>query len=165
MVERLLDSLTFPSHETGIRLVPDELLLLDWVLSGSSRIIPGADSIEDFIEWEALRSKVWAQLSLLAIYLEDGGDENRGYVGLGAQRPKFGLYLELETSEARVLLAIAPTTFRWGTRPDCGFSLKVKLWQFIEGVYHDPERDKDKAPAPGDPKGGPGDKSANPALD
>ena len=34
---------------------------------------------------------------------------------------------------ARVLLALVPTTFRWGTGSDCGFALKLKLYHFLIG--------------------------------
>jgi hypothetical protein len=158
MVERLLSSVDLPPSETGVRLVPHELLLIDWVLSGASRIIPGADTVSDFMEWDALRSRLWTLLSPAAGYLE-GQDAH--YMGLSESALGVGRYLELDVSEARMLLSITPTTFRWGTAPDCGFSLKLKLHLFIEGVYHDPERDKDKAQAPGDPTGVARDKPAD----
>ena len=31
----------------------------------------------------------------------------------------------------RTLLALVPTTFRWGTGADCGYELKLKLYRFL----------------------------------
>lgn len=155
-IDRLLDDLSHPD-ETGVRLAPDELLLIDWVLSAASRILPGADDLDAYMKWEQVRLRVWTHLYRAAGYLEN---DNNDYLGLSETLAKTGLYLQLDTYEARSLLAIIPTTFRWGTAPDCGFSLKAKLAQYIEGVYHDPKRYQDKAQAQNIAQSESGDKPA-----
>ena len=43
----------------------------------------------------------------------------------------------MDESTARILLAIVPTTFRWGTGPDCGYSLKTKLYLYLIGEQNE----------------------------
>lgn len=96
-------------------------------------------------------------LNRLGRYLEQ---ENQDYWGLREDMARTGVELAIDFSEARALLALIPTTFRWGTAPDCGFSLKAKLSQYIEGVYRDPRRDQNEAQAQSSTQGIPGDKPA-----
>jgi len=106
-----------------VELDQGELLLLDWVLCGASRLIPNAD-LEILISWHDVRLAIWAKL----------GQINTP--------PHQTVPLSLTEGEAKALLALVPTTFRWATGPDCGYSLKTKLHTFLRGESHD---DQDKA--------------------
>jgi hypothetical protein len=102
-----------------LKLNTQELLLLDWVLCPASGLIPGAE-VETLVKgWESTRNQVWALLSKLP---PDGGEG-------GEYRP-----FSLRELDAKFLLGVVPTTFRWGTGADCGFSLKRRLYLFIQGV-------------------------------
>ena len=101
--------------EPGIRLDQGELLLLDWVLCGASRLIPDADLDYLLEKWHEFRLDVWRGIGQLK-----APDVNE-------------VELALTDPEAKVLLAVVPTTFRWGTGPDCGYTLKTKLAKFLLG--------------------------------
>ena len=101
--------------EPGIKLDQGELLLLDWVLCGASRAIPNADIGYLLEKWHEFRLDIWRGIKQLK-----APDVNE--VGLA-----------LIDLEARALLAVVPTTFRWGNGPDCGYTLKNKLANFLLG--------------------------------
>jgi hypothetical protein len=98
-----------------------ELLLLDWVLCSASGMVPGAD-LGELMMWDGLRQRTWAV-----------------YMGQGS--------LVIEETEARQLLALTPTTFRWGTGPDVGLSLKQKLASIVTGVPYADANDKAQSQA------------------
>ena len=52
--------------------------------------------------------------------------------------------LNVDDFLVRTLLAIVPTTFRWGTGADCGYELKLKLYRFLskEGELDDNSQDQ-----------------------
>ena len=104
----------------------EELLLLDWILSSASGLIPGA-SLDDLMErLSNLRMDVWKGI------LEIKNDPDRNLPPEAGTVP-----LLMDDFTARVLLAIVPTTFRWGTGADCGYSLKIKLYNFLTGGIYD----------------------------
>lgn len=105
----------------SISLNVEEILLIDWTICGASRIIPNMEVVPLVVDWHPLRMTLWDAVSLL------GNDSKKE------------IKLPVEESEARTLLALAPTTFRWGTGPDCGFSLKQKLSRFLQGETNDEE--------------------------
>jgi len=109
----------------SINLTKEEFLLLDWVMGSASGLIIGA-TLEDLMErWAPLRFDVWKSIYDLEI--------SRGI--------STAVYsLSMDDFTARVLLAVVPTTFRWGTGTDCGFSMKIKLYRFLIG-----ERDGEHA--------------------
>ena len=106
-------------QDSPVILSQGELLMIDWIICGASRLL--ADyTIGDLVStWEGLRLNLWQAIATGA-----------------ASRP-----LALPRQEARVIFAICPTTFRWGMGDDVGFSLKLRLAQFIapEMFSHDDE--------------------------
>lgn len=109
-----------PEDGGQIRFTRNELLLLDYVLTTGSRLIM-PDSLDDLmVKWGEFRRSVWRAI----VQIEDAPQE-------------IGVLFPLDFSDASVLLASVPTTFTWGDGVDCGFSVKFKLAQFIEGVYED----------------------------
>ena len=100
-----------------IRLVPTELLLIDWILcTGSSLLQMPMDELRD--EWHMLRQSVWE-----AYFAND---------------EELGILFQLSEFQAKTLLTACPTTFAWGDGFDCGFSLKEKLARMLLGTYTDP---------------------------
>ena len=72
--------------------------------------------------WAFFRFDVWKGISTL----------HRQVKGVPAEINRV-LTQELTIDEftARALLAVTPTTFRWGTGVDCGYELKLKLYRFL----------------------------------
>ena len=123
----------------------DELLLLDWAICAASRLLPQSDDLDYLISaWGALRSAVWEALDICYPKRLKPGETG----------PLPTAWLDLNMPTARPLLAVLPTTFRWGTGEDVGYSLKRKLAQYLRGVYHaDADKDQagDEAKAPSQP--------------
>lgn len=111
----------------ALHLNSDELALLDWVLHYP---LPNTQvDLAWHMRWDALRERIWG---LLAVEFAKEKEE---------QKPSKAIYdLIVEEEDVPVLLAIVPTTFRWGAGADCGFSLKVKLYWFL----HPPQEKGDK---------------------
>ena len=111
------DDWGLPQTDKPIVLSQGELLLCDWIICGASRLIPEAGLLE-LGNWTTLRLGLWQAIATNA-----------------ESRP-----LALDGSDARTLLALCPTTFRWGVGDDVGFSLKMKLARFIAPeLFHDDE--------------------------
>ena len=106
----------------SISLTEEELLLLDWVMCSGSGLIPSA-TLEDLMtNWSSFRHDVWKGISSLGKQRKGAPTEiNRVLAEL----------LPIDEFTARTLLALVPTTFRWGTGSDCGYDLKLKLYKFI----------------------------------
>ena len=114
------DGWELPSLE-NISLTEEELLLLDWVMCSGSVLIPNA-SLEDLVtNWSSFRFDVWKCISTF----------NRQKKVVSAQLTGVTELLAFDEFIARTLLAIIPTTFRWGTGADCGYDLKLKLYRFL----------------------------------
>ena len=103
-----------------------ELWVIDWVISGQGESVNG-EKLESLMSWRDLRERIWrAQIS----------------AELATKDPAKPAEAELELSPAELeqLMAIVPTTFRWGTGEDCGFALKRRisqeLWGAEEGEKH-----------------------------
>lgn len=111
----------------ALHLNSEELALLDWVLHYP---LPNTQvDLAWHMRWNPLRERIW---ELLAIAF-DREKEN--------PKPAGATYdLIVEEEDVPVLLAILPTTFRWGAGDDCGFSLKVKLYWFL----HPPQEEGGK---------------------
>ena len=106
----------------SIKLTEEELLLLDWVMCSGSGLIPSA-TLEDLItNWSSFRYDVWKGISAF-------GRQKKG-VPAEINRTITEL-LSIDEFTAKTLLAIIPTTFRWGTGADCGYELKLKLYKFL----------------------------------
>ena len=100
-----------------IRLLPMELLLIDWILcTGSSLLQLPMDELRD--EWHMFRQSVWQA------YFTPDHD--------------MGIMFHLSEYEAKTLLTSCPTTFSWGDGQDYGLSLKSKLAKMLLGTYTDP---------------------------
>ena len=114
------DGWELPALET-IFVPEEELLLLDWVMCSASGLIPNA-TIEDLVtNWTSFRYDVLKSLSSLS--------RQRN-----VKSPTISTALEtlpIDEFTARTLLALVPTTFRWGTGVDCGYDLKLKLYRFL----------------------------------
>jgi len=116
----LNDGWELPSLDS-IPLTEEEFLLLDWVMCSGSGLIPSA-TLEDLMtSWSSFRYDVWAGISVL----------NKQKKGVSPQLTTTTELLTIDEFIARTLLAIIPTTFRWGTGADCGYDLKLKLYRFL----------------------------------
>ena len=93
-------------------LTQDELWLLDWVLCYPMQ--QAAPQVEWHMTWATLRDDLWKAIIYLNEVAKEGETPTEAMVWI-------------ETSDLRVLLALTPTTFRWGTGQDCGHSLKMKI--------------------------------------
>jgi len=115
------DGWELPSLD-NIPLTEEELLLLDWVMCSGSGLIPSA-TLEDLMtNWSSFRYDVWKGINALTKQKKGVPTEiNRATTEL----------LTIDEFTARTLLAITPTTFRWGTGADCGYELKLKLYKFL----------------------------------
>ena len=123
-----------------IKVNEDELLLLDWVVGSASGLIPGA-TLEDLMaNWSSLRLDVWQHIYELK-KLQSSGSSTAGKE----------LPLSMDDWTARTLLAIVPTTFRWGTGQDCGYSIKMKLCRFLIGERDDDDKDQANSDTPNQP--------------
>lgn len=115
-------SLATPS---GVALTSHECLLLDYTLSSYARLIPEWTT-EGLMRWERLRGAVWQALDLM-------NKDDKGVPSLDGS-----CIIVIPQSEAAILLALVPTTYRWGTGPDVAVPLKLKLSQCLRGVYQMP---------------------------
>jgi hypothetical protein len=115
------DSWELPVLES-ITVTEEELLLLDWVMCSGSGLIPNAP-LEDLVtNWAFFRFDVWKGISDLHRQVKGVPTEINGVL---TQE------LTIDEFTARALLAVTPTTFRWGTGVDCGYALKLKLYRFL----------------------------------
>ena len=99
------DDWVLPSQKT-LNLEIGELLLLDWIFCSASNLIPGIHIDELMANYHDFRMRIWKAFT-----------EMKGSLGEIAINP--GLMRELMT--------LVPTTFRWGTGPDVGYTLKMKI--------------------------------------
>jgi hypothetical protein len=98
-----------------VKIPQHELWVVDWVLCAQGEAVTG-DKLDALMGWRELRERVWrAQLA----------------AELASQDPAKPADAEIELSpgECEQLLAVLPTTFRWGTGEDVGFALKRRLAQ------------------------------------
>ena len=100
----------------------DEFLLVDWLICGASRLLPDG-SLEELRKWDDIRFNVWRALR----FADTCSTADPPKVIPATQS------LTIRPPDAAILFALAPTTFRWGTGPDCGYSLKAKLSAYLEG--------------------------------
>jgi hypothetical protein len=104
-----------------MRLPQSELWLIDWVICGQGEAAIGGDKLGALMGWAELRERVW-----------------RAQIGaeLSTTDPTHPAEAEIELSQAECeqLLAILPTTFRWGTGEDVGFGLKRRVAQELWGA-------------------------------
>ena len=107
----------------SIKVNEEELLLLDWVIGSASGLIPGATLDELMSNWSSLRVDVWQHI----YEIKKLPTSSSGPSGVLCS-------LSMDDFTARILLAVVPTTFRWGTGPDCGYSIKMKLCRILLGV-------------------------------
>ena len=123
-----------------IKVNEEELLLLDWVIGSASGLIPGATLDELMSNWSALRFDVWQHIyELKKLPVSSSGPS-----GVLCS-------LSMDDFTARILLAVVPTTFRWGTGPDCGYSIKMKLCRFLLGERDDDDKDQANSDTPNQP--------------
>ena len=116
------DGWELPSLESSLPLTEEEFLLLDWATCSGSGLIPNATLEELMTSWPAFRYDVWKGINALSKQKKGVPTEiNRVLTEL----------LSIDEFTARTLLAVIPTTFRWGTGADCGYELKLKLYKFL----------------------------------
>lgn len=119
----MLEGLEHLYSTAKLQLRSEELKLLDWILH-----YPMPNSGVD-IEWHMqlsqLREAIWRLL--LRASQPPTTKPKPGEI------PSIPVYeLAISEQEARILLAILPTTFHWAeSAEDWGFSLKVKIYQFL----------------------------------
>ena len=105
----------------------NELLVLDWVLCSASRLIPDATMDALVTGWGDLRQTVWSHLAKLDMLKLPDHERD-------VPRCEIGQYLQ--DMDAKALMAVVPTTMRWGTsHADSGYDLKVKLYRFLSNDY------------------------------
>lgn len=114
------------SRGQSLQVNRDELYLLDWVL-----LYPAPAqtlSLDDAMKFADLRYAIWDALHEIAYCL---ARDNQ-------QSDRMCWPLAVVEQDARVLLALVPTTFHWGAGADCGLSLKGKLFRLLSGKeeYH-----------------------------
>src|SRR3990167_2882992 len=112
-----------------LSLNEDELLLIDWVLSVYRHTLPMAfdEAVDD---WHSMRLGAWSAIDAII-----------------NSRSTPLVSFPINEAEARYLLAVLPTTYRWGTGPDCGYSLKRKLSCLLMGrEYREPSPEMDQQP-------------------
>jgi len=124
-----------------IKVNEEELLLLDWTIGSPSGYIPGATLDELMSNWSSLRLDVWQHIYELKKLPTSSSGSPPGAL----------CSLSMDDSMARILLAVVPTTFRWGTGPDCGYSIKMKLCRFLLGERDDDDKDKADSNPPDKP--------------
>jgi hypothetical protein len=117
-LDKDIDAILHGNTPAALQLNKDELLLIDWVLCVYSHTIQA--DIEEVVEaWHLLRKKVWESIE--------------GFHSVLTTSPVPTVSFDVDDVEAKWLLGMLPTTFRWGTGPDCGYSLKRKLACFLLG--------------------------------
>lgn len=109
-----MDDWRVPALSTHINLDRDELLCLDWHLSGHYLVGRGEDIGYIIDRWHDFRVLIWTGIKTLG--------------SLPGDYP-----LLLEEGAAKYLFNWLPPTFMWGTGRDCGFTLKMKLRGFLTG--------------------------------
>ena len=111
-----------------VRLTRNELLLMDWSLcTGSGMMAP---LVLDLLDWHRLRMEIWKAMPEPDAPLP--------------AKPSLGVMFAMEETTAKLLLCAIPTSYEWGDGADCGFSLKVKLNDFLWGTYSDPQPARDE---------------------
>lgn len=103
-----------------MRIPQPELWVIDWVICGQGESVNG-QKLESLMSWRDLRERVWRAQITAELATEDPAKPVEAE-------------LELSPDECEQLLAIIPTTFRWGTGEDCGFSLKRRIAQELWGA-------------------------------
>ena len=102
----------------------DELTLLDWILCGQGNHADLA-LVENLMRWRDLRERVWR--GIMAAKLDNGH-----------------ALMDFTETETEELLALVPTTWRWGTGEDVGFSMKERLAESLWGQSEQDAAEKRK---------------------
>ena len=106
-----------------------ELQLIDWSICAASRMLPDC-ALEQLMAWHNFRMDVWTGI-------------------LFSEKANKPAAFAISEQEAKILLAVVPTTFRWSTEVHCGYSLEAKLAKFLRGEHDD--SDNQDASAAADP--------------
>lgn len=127
---RMVREWGLPKVLTHIRLDREELLVLDWHLSGHylCNCARGLDIGEIIGTWHEFRAAVWDGIRALS------DPKNPGILlppAVGKGTPQYDL--AMDESTAKYFFNWLPTTFMWGTGRDCGYTLKVKMHCFLRG--------------------------------
>ena len=130
----------------AIEVTEDELLLLDWIMFSGSQLIPNAP-LEDLVtNWSSFRYDVWKGISAFK--------RRKKVKPVDPTEPIITVeQLEIDEFLVRTLLALVPTTFRWGTGIDCGYELKLKLYRFLANEVENAESESNTENKPPDPTG------------
>ena len=100
-----------------IQVAKEELMVLDWVLSVPSHIIPDS---EEVWKWSSFRMDIWEGINTI-----EKNKEQKLYD------------LPLTELDAQRLLGYIPITLKFGTGVDHGYNLKLKLYRFLAGETMD----------------------------
>ena len=98
----------------------DELMLLDWLFCGHGDPVT-TEQRDGLMRWAHLRRRVWVTVIELDLATKELATASAAD-------------LDLSRDEQEELLALVPTTFRWGPGEDCGLSLKRKLAYELYGA-------------------------------
>lgn len=118
----------YKPQEKLLPLDSAELRLVDWIICGAAHILPDS-GMNELMEWHAFREKVWFGLYRTLMEKQQIHD------------------LPITDTEAKIVLALCPTTFRWSTGPDTGLTLKLKLSMLLRGEKVSLEEKKEEPKA------------------
>jgi len=130
-----------------VKLNYEELLVLDWISH-----FPVGSTDQDHLKWleenfSLLREDIWRNISVLQeeqkqkeaeikelqrVSPETARASQRARAAEKKEIPR-ELELEISRDQAKLLMTMVPTTFRWGTGEDAGFNLKLKLARALWG--------------------------------
>lgn len=105
---------------TPMKLSQGELWLIDWVLCAQGEQA-NLEKLRHLMGWEDLRARTWRALMLAELDAQPNQP----------QPPDAAI--DLTDDECRTLLALIPTTFRWGIGEDVGITLKQRLAEQLWG--------------------------------
>ena len=95
-------------------------MLLDWLFCGHGDPVT-TEQRDALMRWADLRRRVWVTVIDLDLAAKEVATASTAD-------------MDLSHGEQEELLALVPTTFRWGPGEDCGLSLKRKLAYELYGV-------------------------------
>ena len=119
-----------------VKLPQVELQLMDWLYCGQSEHASPA-LLGPLMDYQDLRERIWRALLLAALDDKPGPSTNSVIQGEAS--------IELSDAEMVELLALIPTTFRWGTGDDVGYPLKCRIAGELWGAEIEDQHAKDRA--------------------
>ena len=128
-----------------ITLPPSELWIIDWITCAQGTPETG-EKLGQLMGWQDLRERIWraqlqASIRTRAQILVEKPTISQDDLTRDMSDPKnqVDAVVVLTVPEMHQLLVLIPTTWRWGTGEDAGFSLKCRLADELWGAE---EREK-----------------------